>query len=386
MKLLVILPRFPYPTEKGDKLRAFNQLKILSRHHSIYLCAISHQKVDELQLSAVKPFCREIRVIRQGWLAVAWNLTRALFNGMPLQAGYYYSGRAHRTIRQIIRKVQPDHLYCQLLRTAAYVIEENIPKTIDFQDVFSKGIERRIPLAGFFMKPLLKLEYKRLLKFESQIFDNFDNKTIISKPDRDFIPHPGRDQILIVPNGVDHEYFRPEQREQTHELIFTGNMGYPPNINCAEYLAKKVLPIIHKTAPGVRMMLAGASPHGRVRALASESVTVTGWVDDLRACYASAAIFLAPMQIGTGLQNKLLEAMSMHLPCVTSSLCNFALNATPGKEILIGDTPEAVAEHVLKLLHDKDFRYRIAKAGYDFVQRNYSWEGATRGLTQILGS
>lgn len=384
MKILVILPRFPYPTEKGDKLRAYHQLRILSRHHSIILCAISHSRVDESQIAAVKPYCDEMIIIRMNWFSVGLNLIRAFFKGWPLQAGFYYSAKAHKIIRLLLKRKQPDHVYCQLLRTAAYVMDEPLPKTIDYQDVFSKGIERRIPLSGYFMRHLLKMEYKRLLKYESKIFDHFRNKTIISRPDRDFIPHPGRDQILIVPNGVDHDYFKPLQRQHTHELVFTGNMGYPPNINCAEYLVKKVLPIIHKTRPGVKLMLAGASPHNRVKALASEYVTVTGWVDDLRECYASASIFLAPMQIGTGLQNKLLEAMSMRLPCITSSLCNYALNAIPQKEILIGDSPETVADHVLKLLNDDDFRYRIASEGHEFVLRNYSWEGATRGLLQLM--
>lgn len=384
MKLLVILPRFPYPTEKGDKLRAFHQLRILSQQHRIILCAISHQPVSRKQLDAVKPYCSEIHVIRQRKIQVVWNLFRALFCGWPFQTGYYYSAKASNKIKKIIRDEKPDHIYCQLLRTALYAIDESTPKTIDFQDVFSKGIERRIPLAGPVMKQLLRLEYRRLLRFEAFVFNRFDNKTIISGSDRDFIPHPEREKILIVPNGVDHEFFKPMDKPMTHELIFTGNMGYPPNINCAEYLAVKILPIIHRELPGVRLMLAGATPSPKVRNLASKHVTVTGWVDDIRECYAGASVFLAPMQIGTGLQNKLLEAMSMRLPCITSSLCNYALKAKPGSEILIGDSAEEVAWHAINLLKDQEKSRQLATSGYDFVHRNYSWSGATRGLLEVL--
>lgn len=384
MKLLVILPRFPYPIEKGDKLRAYHQLRILSRTFDIILVAISHEKVSAANLAKIKPFCSKIIIVRPGLADIFINLVIALAKGWPLQAGYYYCNKGQRIINRIIATDKPDHIYCQLLRTAAYAIESDLPKTLDYQDVFSKGVERRIPTAGFFMKPLLKFEYRRLLRYEKRLFDQFNNKTIISIPDRNCIPHAGRDQIVIVPNGVDHSFFSPGKRTMTHELIFTGNMGYPPNIDCAEYIVNKVLPIIHRTNPEIRLMLAGASPHARVKALASDKVTVTGWVDDIRISYESAWVFLAPMQIGTGLQNKLLEAMSMRLPGITSTLCNAALGAKENEEIMIGDTPEAVAAHALRLLNDQPFRTSLADNGFWFVKRNFSWEGATEKLSGIF--
>lgn len=385
MKLIVILPRFPYPTEKGDKLRAFHQLRILSNHYDVYLFALSHQPVSEAQREKVAPFCREMHVIRLNLFTTFFNLVRALFNGWPLQVGYYFSAKASRLIQREIKRINPDHVYCQLLRTAPYAQHLDIKKTLDYQDVFSKGIERRIPQAGYFMKYLLRLEMKRLRAYEARVFDQFNNKTIISVPDRDCIPHTGKDQIVVVPNGVDHTFFRPLKQPMTHELVFTGNMGYPPNVNCAEYIVKQVLPLLQKSYPDLRVMLAGATPHPKVKALAGKNVVVTGWVDDIRECYAGALIFLAPMQIGTGLQNKLLEAMSMELPCITSSLCNAALKATPDIDILIGDTPQEVADQVVRLLSDEAFRLSIANSGLSFVHRNYSWPGATKQLLQLIG-
>lgn len=384
MKLLVILPRFPYPIEKGDKLRAFHQIRLLSKTFEIFLVAISHSKVSQADFNKVKPFCKSITIIRQRWISVAFNLIRALFKGWPFQAGYYYSRFAQRRIDRLIKSEKPDRMYCQLLRTAAYAQNFNGPKTLDYQDVFSKGMERRIPTASALMKPLLKLEYQRLQEYEKKLFNQFDYKTIISQPDRDYILHPDRDKIIIVPNGVDRKYFSPGRSNITHELIFTGNMGYPPNVDCAEYLVNKVLPIIRRTHPDIRIMLAGASPHARVKALASENVTVTGWVEDIRTCYSSAMIFLAPMQIGTGLQNKLLEAMSMRLPCITSSLCNAALGAAENTDILVGDTPQQVADHTVALLGNPEHRLLIAENGFYFSRRNYSWESATEKLEELL--
>lgn len=384
MKLFIILPRFPYPTEKGDKLRAFNQIKVLSKHFDISLFALSHEKVKDGDLEKVKPYCSSITVFRLRILPVIWNLILAVFNGKPLQAGYYYNRNAQKLINKQIDVLSPDHIYCQLLRTAAYAFKTDIPKTLDYQDVFSKGVERRIPSANFLMKILFAFEMRRLRKYEQFVFGKFDNKIIISKPDRDCIPHENKEQIVIIPNGVDQEYFKPFKTKKITDLVFIGNMGYPPNIDCAEYLANKVLPLIHSKHPEIKLTLAGATPHARVRALASEKVKVTGWVDDIRVYYAGAKIFLAPMQMGTGLQNKLLEAMAMRLPSITSSLCNAALLGNEGTEILIGNTPEEVADHAIKLLENNEFADSIALNGYLFIKSTYSWEGSTNKLAEII--
>lgn len=386
MKLLIILPRFPYPIEKGDKLRAFNQLKILSRAHDITLFALSHEDIKESYYREVKQYCSSIIIYRLTLPRVMLNLIKALFNGKPLQTGYYNSNKAKKLLEKLVRETKPDHIYCQLLRTAEYAINIPINKTLDYQDVFSKGVERRIPSANFLMKILFKIEYRRLLKYEAWLFDKFQNKTIISKPDRDLIPHEKRDEIEIIPNGVDQEYFKPEKIKLTSELVFTGNMGYPPNINCAEFLVKKVLPIIHEKYPATRLTIAGASPHNRVKTLATDKVIVTGWVEDIRPNYNGAKIFLAPMQLGTGLQNKLLEAMSMQLPCITSTLCNSALMAKQGIDILIGDTAEEVAEQTIKLLDDTNLARKIALNGSNFVRDNYTWESATNKLIKLIES
>jgi sugar transferase (PEP-CTERM/EpsH1 system associated) len=384
MKLLVILPRFPYPTEKGDKLRAFNQIKVLSRFHDITLFALTDKAVKRSDEEIVKPYCSSIIIHRLRPFSIGLNLLRAMINGRPFQAGYYYNSRAQSALNKVIEETQPDHIYCQLLRTAAYAFNTDVPKTLDYQDVFSKGVERRIPKTRAIIRFIFRVEFRRLLKYEKRIFDVFDVKTIISKPDRDCIPHEKREEIHVIPNGVDQEYFKPYKTKKQTELLFTGNMGYPPNIDCAEYLVNKVLPIIHSKYPDARLTIAGATPHSRVKALENDKVIVTGWVDDIREYYAGARIFMAPMQLGTGLQNKLLEAMAMRLPCITSSLCNSALMAREGEEILIGNTPEEVAEQAIKLLSDTSLADNISTNGYTFIQNNYSWAGSTVHLSELM--
>jgi sugar transferase (PEP-CTERM/EpsH1 system associated) len=384
MKIFVLLSRFPYPLEKGDKLRAYNQVKQLSKNHEIHLCAISDINVDKKYRNALDPFCKSVTIINIRKPGIALNILKAFINGKPLQTGYFYDRKAQQKIDKLIEKIKPDHIFCQLIRVSEYIKNKNIPKTIDYQDVFSKGVERRSQTASFYLKPVLKSEYKRLLKYENEVFDLFDNKTIISIPDRDLIPHNDKDKIAVVINGVDTDFFKPIKMEKEYDLVFTGNMGYPPNVNASLYLVKEILPLVRKQKPEITLTLAGASPHPDVKALESNNVHVTGWVEDIREYYAKARIFIAPMQIGTGLQNKLLEAMAMKIPSITSPLANQALEAEPGKEILVGDSPEEFADYIIKLLDDKKLSEKLADNGFSFVQNNYNWESATEKLEKII--
>lgn len=386
MRLFVILSRVPYPLEKGDKLRAFHQVVQLSKKNEIVLCALNpNKKLNKREaFSALQPYCRSINFIDIPLTGRIWNIFLAFFKGLPLQVGYFYNRRAANKINKLISEYQPDHLYCQLLRTAEYVKNSTIPKTIDYQDVFSYGIKRRMEKAPLYTKPVFQMEYKRLLTYESRIFDLFDNKTIISVPDRNLIPHPEKLKIHVIPNGVDHDFFSPRNSEKDTDIVFTGNMAYPPNVNAAEFLVNEIMPLVWKEKPGVKVMIAGATPDKKVVSLKSDKVLVTGWLDDIRDSYAGAKVFIAPMQIGTGLQNKLLEAMSMKVPSITTPLANDALQAIDGDSILIGKDAPSLAQHILNLLNDKELYQKIAESGFLFVKQQYSWEEATDNLHNII--
>ncbi len=384
MKLFFLLPRVPYPTEKGDKLRAFNHLKQLSKNHEIILCALNDTVLHEDAVKVLSKYAKEVHIIPISKVTILFNLVKTIFTDKPLQVGYFYNRSTSKTIHRLIEKTKPDHIFCQLIRVAEYVKDVPIPKTLDYQDVFSKGMERRLVSSPFYLRPFLKMEYSRLLRYEHDVFGIFNNKIIISVPDRDFIPHPEREKIVVVPNGVDTDFFKPQEREKEYDLVFTGNMGYPPNINAAEYLVQRILPLVMQKKPDISLLIAGASPHLRISSLGSSNVTVSGWVPDMRDCYAMARIFIAPMQIGTGLQNKLLEAMSMQIPCITSPLANQALQAKENEEILVASDPEQYARHILTLLEDPVRSKEIARIGYEYVHRNYSWEKETAKIDRLI--
>ena len=386
MRLFVLLSRVPYPLEKGDKLRAFHQIKELSKNNEIILCALNPSRNLDKQkaFQKLQPYCRSINFIDLPLVGIMWNMILSLFKGLPIQTGYFYSSKSQRKIKGLISEYKVDHIYCQLVRTAEYVRNIPIPKTIDYQDVFSYGLKRRYERAGFFMKPFLKMEYQRLVKYENLVFEIFDNKTIISYPDQKLIEHPEKEKIHIIPNGVDHAYFSPRESEKKYDLVFAGNMAYPPNVDAANFLVKEIMPIVWKIKPNTNLLLAGASPDKKVLALESDKVKVSGWMDDIRDAYSSAKIFIAPMRIGTGLQNKLLEAMSMRIPSITTKLANDALKAKDKNQVLIGNSAEELADNIMVLLDDNDIYKLVADNGFDFVNKEYSWEESTTKLENII--
>lgn len=385
-KVLVLLSRIPYPLDKGDKLRAYHQIRELSHKHSLILFALSDETPHPEAYNHLKTFACEVHFFKLNKFRIYLRLFANIFSVLPFQVAYFYHAAAQRKLRSIIQEFQPDILYCQLIRTALYALPFEGIKVLDYQDVFSKGLERRARLSPWYLKPLIKTEYQRVYKFEQKVFDWFSAKTIISHADRQHIPHPGKDSIHVVPNGVDMSYYHhtDPNHHQTIDILFTGNMAYPPNINGAEYLLKYIMPRVWQHLPNARVAIVGSSPPASLLRMQSEKVIISGWVDDIRSYYRQARVFVAPMQIGTGLQNKLLEAMAMQVACVTSPLANEALKATPGEEILIGNNPGEYTKQVLSLLQENTQRNQLARNGQKFVNQNFKWSAVCLQLENIL--
>lgn len=385
LRILVLLSRFPYPLERGDKLRAFHQLRILSRDHEVLLCALHEEELQPEWLDEVSQYCKELRTFRLHRIGQLTELAKCAFGSRPFQVGYFFNSIIKKQVETLAAEWRPDAIYCQLLRTAPFVEDiHGIPKVIDFQDAFAKGMERRLETDPWYMRPLIRSEMRRLGTYEPQVFAHFDAATIISEQDRDQLSFEGKERVHIVRNGVQMERFSPSDTPKTEDVLFAGNMGYPPNIEAGLLLANGVMPLVWDSLSNTRLMLAGARPSYQVRQLENDRITVTGWVDDMRDCYAKARVFVAPMFIGTGLQNKLLEAMAMRLPCITTPLANNALGAEPGREVLIAETEAEFALAILLLLNDAGRARELAENGHRFVSERYGWEAQTEPLLRLL--
>jgi polysaccharide biosynthesis protein PslH len=387
VKLLVLTSRFPYPLEKGDKLRIFHQIRELSRHHEIILCALSEEVVQDADYQQVMPFCSQIHIFHLSKITIFLNILGGILRGLPFSVSYFFNKKIQKSILAIAEKEKPNHVYCQLIRTSEYFKGTAFPKTLDYMDAFSVGMHRRSQDDAWFLRPFYGLESKLLKRYETNIFPYYDHLTIISQQDK--LLMVGRDEIniAVVPNGIDNQYFTPNYEQKTppqYDIAFVGNLGYYPNIQAAKYLVNQILPLLKKDIKGIKILLAGARPSQEVELLANENVDIKRDLEDIREAYAAAKIFVAPIFHGSGQQNKILEAMAMGLPCITTTLVNNAILAKPNEEILTADTEGAFVEQIKNLLQDIDYQLIIKANGRQFVKSHYSWHTATQALNDLM--
>lgn len=388
MRILVALSRFPWPLEKGDKLRAWHQLKGLAQRHEIHLVCLNEKPVSAADLAQLG-FCASVQVIVQGKLLSGIKLLGGFFNRLPFQVNYYRSAAMRRAIRATVQRQKIDVCYVQLIR-----LGENLPFdqdrrwVLDYMDTFSIGMTQRIGESGVLMRPIVRAEAERLRAYENRIAAQFDELVIISSRDAEGLTPFLQAAVHVVPNGVGESFFEilPRPAQQDFDLIFFGNMGYQPNVQSARFLVEEVLPILHKRGLRPRLCIAGARPAQAIKAWESTEITVTGFVDDLRAYVLRSKISVAPLVGGQGLQNKLLESMAMSMPTITTPLANAGLGAQAGVDLLVCAGAEAFADGIADLLAHPDKAATLAANGRRFVEAHFRWETMNARLEAILAN
>ncbi len=386
MKILLLTSRFPYPIEKGDKLRIYHQIRLLSRDHRIILFCLSDLPVPDPDYQQIARYCEQIYLFRLRKPGIYMALLKALFQQIPFQTAYFFRPFLKRKLHKIIQKEQPELIYCQLIRMAPYTKGLHGTKTLDYMDAFSAGMLRRAKEENGLKKWLFHQEALRVSTYERKIYPEFDHHTIISLPDRTCLSLDKAQHITVVPNGVDTEFFSPQQNAiPKYEIFFVGNMQYFPNITAVKYLVRRIMPLIWKQYPTLKVMLAGAQPDPEVLELKHDGkVYVTGWLDDIRDAYHNGQIFVAPLFTGSGQQNKILEAMSMQRAVITTSMVNEAIKASAGSEVLLAERPEAFADHISHLLENPGNLKSLGKKAREFVRQHYSWESSVRKLEALF--
>lgn len=384
-KLAIILSRFPYPIDKGDKLRAYHQIISLSQHFDIHLFALCEKMPSESELNTVKQYCTSIDLYHLNRLTIAIQSGLSFFKKLPVQVGYFFSQKHKKNIQEAIIALKPDTIYCQLSRTALYAFDLPFYKVIDFQDAFAMNYNRIQENAHGLKKWFYKRESNRMKSFEGQMLQWFDATTIISSFDKaNLSVQPN--QTVVIGNGVDFTFFSPQNVDKKYDLLFLGNLSYLPNQNAVRYLIDEVLPKLLKQCPQLTINIAGASMPSSYNSYNSSNITMSGWVDDIRTTYAEAKIFVAPLLTGAGVQNKLLEAMSMALPCVTTSVVNASLQAEEGKQLVIANSSDEFVNQILNLLDNQEKQNQLSKEARRFIEESYSWEKSNAKLAQVLNS
>lgn len=382
MKIFFLTSKFPFPLDEGDKLRAYWQMKHLSRFHEIHLCALSRRRVPKLNLERVS-FCPDVRIVPCNAADIAAGLLRASVSDLPFQAGYFCSPRIRNRVRSLLKEIKPDLIFCQLIRMAPLVAGAEAPVALDYMDSLARRVLQKGNYPGI-PSGLLDLEFKKTRAYEKRLLEACAVSFTTTERDRADIAAGTSASIFVSGNGVDTEAWKPIAGTAEYDFIFAGNMGYGPNVSAARILARDIMPRIHARIPRARLLLAGTNPARSIRKLRSDRIHVSGHVPSMPEAYARARIFVAPMWSGTGIQNKVIQALAMGKPCVISPIVAAGFNPAIRRIAVLADSPAEFARACLNLLSEPARLADCSAKSLEFVRAHHRWEDICSDLNRML--
>jgi sugar transferase (PEP-CTERM/EpsH1 system associated) len=386
MNILYLSLRFPYPPHSGDKIRTYNVLKHLSRKHSISFVSFN-QSPDEIKhIEKIQNFCSQVSTVRFSKTRAYSNCILNSLSEEPFQVAYWHSPEMQKTIDKLMDKDGFDLVHTQFFRTAQYIIKyTDKPKLLDSGDSFWLNLSRRAKLDRSLAWPLLKLEASKVKVYETQIAKWFDHVTMVSPLDMQcLLSNDSSLPVSVVPMGVDIDYYQPGADAYEMNLLFTGTIRYFPNKDAVLYFYSEIFPLIKKAIPNIKFFVVGNYPPKNIVRLASNSdIIVTGHVEDVRPYFDKSAVFVCPLRSGSGMQAKILEAMAMGVPVVTTSMGATALDAVDGKDIIVADNPKSFADKTIELVKNRDLRDYIAQNARKLVEEKYEWSTIVERFNEI---
>jgi sugar transferase (PEP-CTERM/EpsH1 system associated) len=390
MRVFYLAQRVPYPPDRGDKIRSFHEVSHLARKHEVHVYCLADGLEDVANVEGIRQRVASVTAVPRRDLQSKARALLALLGGKPFSIGYFDVASLHALIEVERRRLEPDVALVYSSGMAQYVEPfRDLPRIMEFVDLDSlkwrQYADRNAPPLNW----LYATEARRLLDYERRIAHSFDHSIVSTGRERDDFVRliPGA-AVSCVGNGVDVEYFAASERpKQTGNLVFTGVMDYAPNVDAVIWFCERVLPKIRERAPTATFTICGSRPTAAVQALSAlPGVTVTGRVADVRPYLAAAEVAVVPIRMARGIQNKVLEAMAMALPCVSATAARSGIEVTDDSGLYVADDPDEFAARVLALLADSELRARAGRAARAAVERHYSWQRQLAALDAILES
>ncbi len=392
LRILYICHRIPYPPDKGDRIRAYHQIRALAERHRLHLLTLCEGPVP--RLTALEEVCEKVEVFpvtrSGGYLRCAAGVVRP----RPLTLSFFDSRALRARVDQLARDGSPayDAVVAYSSSMGPYAARlAPVPLILDMVDVDSAKWEQYARFAPLPTQPVYRLEAKRLRAYETELAGGAARVVLATGAERGILDgFAPAARSVAIPNGVDLDFFSPlplpKARRPT--LVFTGQMDYFANVDGIVHFADAVLPRLQTRFPELELLIVGRAPHRRVRALADRpGIHVTGAVGDVRPFLARAWAFVAPLRIAQGVQNKVLEALASNLPVVVSDRVFAGLSDggfRDGEDLFSAGDDEVFGHRIATLLEDAELRERIAAAGRRRVEAAYRWPANVARFEDLL--
>ncbi len=388
--LLLLVHRIPFPPNKGDKIRSFHVLKHLSQTFRVYLGAFVDDPDDWQYASTLDTYCEEVKLLKLNPTTSKIKALKAFFTNAALSIPYYFQSELQSWIDQVVAKESIQHAFVYCSSMAQYVEKHTqLKRILDMVDVDSDKWRQYADSKTGLARWVYRREWKTLADCEKSIVKEMDFTYLVSEKEAELLQTQlpeSKSKIGYFNNGVDLAFFdpalsyaNPYTTDKKH-IVFTGAMDYWANVDAVIWFANKVMPLIQQQEPNLHFSIVGSRPTKDVLQLASDNITVTGRVEDIRQYIFHADAIIAPMQIARGIQNKVLEALAMNKNVVTTSAAYEGLLATSELDALCHDDPKAFAKTCLELLE-----HTQARANWrEYVIQNYSWDSCLSVIDEKL--
>lgn len=369
--------RIPYPPNKGDKIRSFNEIKFFGQRHEIHLLAFFDQHSDLAYADNLKSHCRSVTLVPLHSWPQRIRAARSLVIGEPWTLGYFKSRMMKTAVGDALRAHAFDLVFAFSSSMAPYArMIKNIPKVLDFVDSDACKWQQ---YAGFTRPPatwLYSHEARCLARFEKAMTEEFDRSVFVSPRETKHLANSRTQKKLsYIQNGIDLDFFAPSLRDSfSHTIIFLGAMNYFPNVDAVIFFAREVFPRVKIRIQDARFLIVGSNPAAAVRRLAElPGVTVTGTVEDVRPYLAQARVGVVPIRISQGIQNKILEALATGIPVVTTPVAAEGLAQTGELPLALAQEPAALADEVVRFLSEPPLSSQQIESCRQTLRQNYDW-------------
>ena len=335
---------------------------------------------DKVNIDKIKSFCEHIELIPKNprkllLLRVVLNL----FETEPFSLSTFNSKRIRQRIRKTLIQKKIDIVHLDMPNMAQfYELVAHMPTVIDPRDSITLNLRRRYPLEkNLFQKAYQYIQWKKWKRYEAEMYAKFDKCFVVSDVDAEELRLlNSKIDIAIIPNGVDVDFFKPMRLKPDYpSLIFSGSMASFQSYDAITYFYKNIYGNVKAQVPNIKLYIVGKDPPQSVRDLTQDkSVIVTGFVEDIRPFIDRSTVYVCPIRSGSGIKNRLLEAMAMGKPIVAFTISCKALNVTHMENIFLADNCQEFTKGIITLLSNQRLREKMADNARQLVEKEYSWE------------
>jgi polysaccharide biosynthesis protein PslH len=389
VRILFVCHRFPYPPNRGGKIRPFQMIRHLAQKHEVTVASLAFTQEEMGAGADLRRHCHEIIA------EILPNSTRwpqavmALPGSTPSSVAYFRSNRLRARVEAAwhAKKFDAVMVHCAFVAQYALGLSGGL-RILDYGDMDSAKWRDYAEHRSFPLSLGYAIESRKLRRYEQAMAKRFDRITVTTQGEKDEfqtlgVPKP----CTVIPNGVDGNFFQPAKMGggTKPNIVFLGRMDYFPNIDGVLWFVRKVYPEIRRTMPSAELQIVGADPAKEILSLrGTPGVTVTGFVKDVRPYLTEAAVAIAPLRIARGTQNKILECMAAGIPVVSTPQAAKGIQAVASEHIVVADGAQDTAREVVALLNDPNRRVQIATVARAQVERAHSWPESMKILDSVF--